>query len=88
MAATPETAAIEHELAGADRELIGALQQLPSKQRQAVAYHYLGGLPYAEVAAILGGTASAARRAAADAIANLRRTFAGAGSTKRETDEH
>jgi RNA polymerase sigma factor (sigma-70 family) len=49
-----------------------ALAQLPPKQRQAIAYHYLAGLPYAEVARILGGTTDAARRAAADGIASLR----------------
>ena len=36
------------------------------------AYRYLGGLPYAEIAAILGGSVAAARRAGADGIANLR----------------
>jgi len=56
-----------------DDDLIAALAALPDKQRQAVAYHYLGGLPYAEVAEILGGTTDAARRAAADGIAALRR---------------
>jgi DNA-directed RNA polymerase specialized sigma24 family protein len=40
-----------------------------------VAYHYLAGLPYAEIAAIVGGTADASRRAAADGIRNLRRTY-------------
>ena len=60
------------------------LQRLPPKQRQAVAYHYLGGLPYAEVAALIGGTPEAARRAAADAIASLRRSYPGAGSEKRD----
>ena len=60
---------------GADGELDRALQALPLKQRQSVAYHYLGGLPYAEVAEIVGGTAAAARRAAADGIAALRRRF-------------
>ena len=53
-------------------DLAAALAALPDKQRQSVAYHYLAGLPYAEVAAILGGTAEAARRAAADGIATLR----------------
>ena len=48
---------------------------LPAKQKQAVAYHYLAGLPYAEVAAIVGGSADAARRAAADGIAALRRAY-------------
>jgi DNA-directed RNA polymerase specialized sigma24 family protein len=38
----------------------------------AIAYHYLAGLPYAEVAQILGGTVDAARRAAADGIKALR----------------
>jgi len=53
-----------------------ALRALPPKQRLAVAYHHLAGLPYAEVAAILGGTTDAARRAAHDGIRNLRRTYA------------
>jgi RNA polymerase sigma factor (sigma-70 family) len=56
-----------------DRDLLAALGRLPDKQRHAVAYHHIAGLPYAEVAAILGGTADAARRAAADGIAALRR---------------
>jgi RNA polymerase sigma factor (sigma-70 family) len=57
-----------------DPDLVTALALLPDKQRQSVAYHYLAGLPYAEVAEILGGTAEAARRAAADGIATLRRS--------------
>src|SRR6187397_1537808 len=47
-----------------DDDLMAALDGLPDKQRRSVAYHYLGGLPYSEVASILGGTAAAARRAA------------------------
>jgi DNA-directed RNA polymerase specialized sigma24 family protein len=58
-----------------DGDLWEALRELPGKQRQVVAYHYLAGLPYAEIAAIVGGTADAARRAAADGIKNLRRTY-------------
>ena len=58
-----------------DLDLAAALAALPPKQRQAVAYHYLTGLPYAEIAEILGGSADAARRAAADGIAALRRTI-------------
>ena len=57
-----------------DPDLAAALAMLPDKQRRSVAYHYLAGLPYAEVAAIVGGTAEAARRAAADGIATLRRS--------------
>jgi len=56
-------------------ELLEALATLPDKQKQSIAYHYLADLPYAEVAAILGGSADAARRAAADGIATLRRTY-------------
>jgi RNA polymerase sigma factor (sigma-70 family) len=56
-----------------DSDLAGALGALPPKQKQAIAYHYLAGLAYAEVAAIVGGSADAARRAAADGIARLRR---------------
>ena len=58
---------------GRDLDLPGSLARLPERQRFAVSYHYLGGLPYAEVAAIIGGTADAARRAASDGIANLRK---------------
>jgi RNA polymerase sigma factor (sigma-70 family) len=70
----PETAAAT----GADSrdlDLVTAMGQLPPKQKQAVAYHYLAGLPYTDVAAIVGGTTDAARRASADGIAALRRTY-------------
>lgn len=58
-----------------ESDLAAALAELPLKQRQTVAYHYLAGLPYADVARVLGGTADAARRAGADGIAALRRTM-------------
>lgn len=58
---------------GRDLDLWAALGTLAPKQRAAVAYHYLGGLTYREVAEILGGTEAAARRAAADGVAALRR---------------
>ena len=45
------------------------------KQRQAVAYHHVAGLPYAEVAALVGGSTDAARRAAHDGIRALRRRY-------------
>jgi DNA-directed RNA polymerase specialized sigma24 family protein len=51
------------------------LEALPLKQRQTVTYHYLAGLSYLEVAQIVGGSQDAARRAAADGMANLRKTF-------------
>jgi RNA polymerase sigma factor (sigma-70 family) len=56
-----------------DLDLPATLAGLPDKQRFAVVYHYIAGLPYADVAAIIGGSVEAARRAAADGIANLRR---------------
>jgi RNA polymerase sigma factor (sigma-70 family) len=67
--------------ASADDDLTEAVARLPAKQKQAVAYHYLAGLPYAEIAAIVGGTADAVRRAAADGIATLRRTYASTART-------
>jgi RNA polymerase sigma factor (sigma-70 family) len=60
---------------GWESELWAALETLTLRQRQAVAYHYLAGLPYAEVAELLGGTPEAARRAAADGVAALRKTY-------------
>jgi RNA polymerase sigma factor (sigma-70 family) len=74
-AEVPESVTEHHpDRVDVELDLVAALARLPEKQRQAVAYHYLGGLPYREVAAILGGTTDAARRAAADGVSNLRRT--------------
>jgi RNA polymerase sigma factor (sigma-70 family) len=52
-----------------------ALAGLPYKQRGAVVYRYLADLPYAEVAALLECSESAARRNASDGIARLRRQY-------------
>ena len=74
VADTPDAKSPDH----ADKphaELTEAVAALPAKQRQAVAYHYLGGLPYAEIATLLDSSPAAARRAAADGIAALRRTY-------------
>jgi RNA polymerase sigma factor (sigma-70 family) len=79
VAETPETAAPPAGGPDAAAELAQALAKLPPKQKQAIAYHSLAGLPYAEVAAIVGGSADAARRAAADGIATLRRSYLGVG---------
>jgi RNA polymerase sigma factor (sigma-70 family) len=57
---------------GSEVDLARLLGRLSDRQRQAVIYHYLVGLPYAEVAALVGGSPEAARRAAADGIAKLR----------------
>ncbi|MFD3488365.1 RNA polymerase sigma factor [Streptomyces sp. NPDC058665] len=59
-----------------DRDLWRAVKALPEKQRQAVAYHHFAGLPYRDVAEIVGGTPEAARRAASDGIKALRTTLA------------
>ena len=68
-----------------DLDLRDALAALPRKQREAVAYHYLAGLPYREVAAVIGGSADAARRSAADGIARLRQTYPDTLSGKGES---
>jgi RNA polymerase sigma factor (sigma-70 family) len=58
-----------------DPDLWAALRALPARQRQTVAYHYLAGLPYKEIAALTGSSTDAARRAAADGIRTLRGTY-------------
>ena len=62
-----------------DGDLWVAMQALPFKQRVAVTYHYVAGMPYADVAALIGGSQDAARRAAADGIATLRKTYRNGG---------
>jgi RNA polymerase sigma factor (sigma-70 family) len=62
----------EIDLDGNEIDLARLLGRLSDRQRRAVIYHYLVGLPYAEVAAAMGGSPEAARRAAADGIAKLR----------------
>lgn len=76
VAQTPEPATIGQAMPDRAEDLRAAIARLPDKQRQAVAYHHLAGLPYAEVAALLGGSPAAARRAAADGVAALRRVLA------------
>jgi len=78
-AAVPEpergSASTDGAPADPDTELWTALAALPFKQRAAVAYHHVAGLPYAQVGALLDCTDVAARRSAADGIARLRRTY-------------
>ena len=61
-----------------DGGLWHAVGALPERQRQAVAYHYVAGLAYAEIAEILGGSTDAVRRAAADGVKSLRKKYPGA----------
>lgn len=56
-------------------DLWEAMRTLTERQREAIAFHHLAGMPYAEVAAVVGGTEPAARRAAADGIKHLRKTL-------------
>lgn len=55
-----------------DLDLARALALLPARQREAVVLHHLGGLPFTEVAATLGSSADAARRASSDGVRRLR----------------
>jgi DNA-directed RNA polymerase specialized sigma24 family protein len=71
----PEPRVYEGRPGGWESDLWEALEALPLKQRQTIAYHYLVGMPYGQVAQIVGGSQDAARRAAADGIASLRKTF-------------
>ena len=71
----PERPARDGSPEGWESGLWEALGALPLKQRQTIAYHYLVGMPYLQVAEIVGGSEAAARRAAADGIAALRKTF-------------
>ena len=88
---TPDTPSRDH-ADDCHLDLTEAVAALPTKQRQAVAYHYLAGLPYAEIAALLDTSAAAARRAAADGIAALRRAHAhnkiGATHKSEPTHDH
>lgn len=58
-----------------DLDLVAAVAALPPRQREAVAYRYLAGLTHAEVAQLVGRRPDAVRRAAADGMATLRRTY-------------
>lgn len=60
--------------------------QLPARQRLAIAYHYLGGLPHTETAAVIGSTPDAVRRASADGIKALRSRLTTADDQKGATE--
>jgi RNA polymerase sigma factor (sigma-70 family) len=72
----PDTVATPERGDKIDADLLAAITRLPDKQRHCVAYHYIVGLPYQDIAEIIGGNPTAARRAAADGIDALRRTYA------------
>lgn len=63
-----------HSMAAAQSAAVlwAALAHLPAKQREAVVYRHIAGLRQAEVAALLGNSEAAARRATADGMKALR----------------
>ena len=71
----PDQPAFGADPAARDPDLWTALQRLPTKQRQALAYRHIAGLPYAEIAELLGNSPDAARRAAADGLKTLRTIY-------------
>jgi RNA polymerase sigma factor (sigma-70 family) len=83
--AMPDVATVPAAADGPDDALVQALAALPLRQQRAVLYHHVAGLPYAEVATLLGGSVVAARRAAADGMATLRRTYPGAPARQGAT---
>lgn len=58
-----------------DCDLWALVEALPIRQREAIAYHFLGGLSHAETAALTGSNADAVRRAAADGMKKLRKIY-------------
>jgi RNA polymerase sigma factor (sigma-70 family) len=70
----PDRPATDGEPRPPESGLWEAVTALPTKQREAVAYHYVADLPYAAVAKVTGSSEQAVRRAAADGIAALRRS--------------
>ena len=71
----PDRPSARADPAARDPDLWAALRRLPDTQRLAVAYHHIAGLPFAELAALLGNSPDAARRAAADGIKTLRKHY-------------
>lgn len=88
LADPPDVPGHDPPVARLDEALAAAIAALPPKQRRSVAYHHLAGLPYREVAELLGGTPEAARRAAADGIAALRRHCALPPIEEERPDDH
>jgi RNA polymerase sigma factor (sigma-70 family) len=70
VAAVPEVATTDPERA--DDGLWGRVAALPDRQRAAVLLRFVGDLPHRDVAAAMGTTEQAARRALSDGVARLR----------------
>lgn len=69
MAEVPETAS---PATTPDGELWAAVARLPDKQRGAIALRFLGDLPYADIAAVLGCSEAAARQNVRAGLTSLR----------------
>ena len=59
-----------------DADLWGRVAGLPPKQRAAVTLRYLGDLPYADIAAVMGISSPAARQNVRAGLASLRKEMA------------
>jgi RNA polymerase sigma factor (sigma-70 family) len=70
-----ERPAVHSDPATGDPDVWTALGRLSDKQRLAVAYHHIAGLPFVEIAELLGNSPDAARRASADGIKTLREIY-------------
>src|SRR5699024_1657714 len=60
---------------------------LPTRPRRGGAYRDLAGVAAADVAELTGGSEAAARRAAADGVAALRRLLSGHGAPDKNSDK-
>ncbi|ROZ61864.1 sigma-70 family RNA polymerase sigma factor [Kocuria soli] len=81
----PDRASSLDDPSGDERGVWQAVAALPERQRLAIAYHYLGGLPHIQTAELIGGTPEAVRRAAADGIKSLRQTYNAGEAQKGES---
>jgi DNA-directed RNA polymerase specialized sigma24 family protein len=72
VAELPDRAAAAGDAEPVDEQLWSAVRALADKQREAVAYRYIGDLSYARIGEAMGISEAAARRNAADGIRALR----------------
>lgn len=75
--ADPEPPPVDGTPAAPDPALWAAVRALPPRQRAAVALHYVGDLPYDDVARAMGCSTDAARRSAFEGMRRLREVWDG-----------
>jgi RNA polymerase sigma factor (sigma-70 family) len=68
-----------------DGAVLELLAMLPEKQRAALAYRFVGDLPYSDIGALMSTSEPAARRNVHEGLKTLRARLAGDGSRARET---